>query len=91
MELMIYTYRALALQVVSAAVCLALQSQDEGAQEGDSWKDDVNECIDYLEAITSWNALARRGSRMLSNLLVTSAISIETLPFSPQLAASIMQ
>ena len=60
------------MQLVSAAVCLILQSQEHALVSTDDWRRDIHRCIDYLRAISSWNAVAHRGADILQTLLTNS-------------------
>lgn len=73
---LIFETRALAVHVVSAAVCLALQSKSRDSRHDGTWRDDINECILYLEEIKSWNSLAQRGSDIMRGLLDDDVASL---------------
>ena len=60
--------RALSVHVVAAAVCLIYESKGQEPQVDDC-REQIKCCIEYLEAVKSWNKVATKGLAIINTLL----------------------
>lgn len=60
--------RALSVHVVAAAACLIFESKGQ-ASEDDDFRGDIKCCVEYLEAVKSWNVVASKGLGIIQELL----------------------